>query len=66
MSTMLAKAVTNILSVGKQSAQLQLATKRDIRKILELYYAEGWIDYSYEELEYLFEASRFLRKAASS
>lgn len=57
MSTMMAKAATKVLSAGKQSAQLQLATKRDIGKILELYYAEGWIDYSYEELEYLFEAS---------
>ncbi|RZI44836.1 hypothetical protein EGT07_05365 [Herbaspirillum sp. HC18] len=53
----MSKIGAKVMSIGKQSAQLQLATKRDIPGILELYYSEGWIDYSYEELEYLFEAS---------
>ena len=57
MSTIMTKVGAKVMSIGKQSAQLHLATKRDIGKILELYYSEGWIDYSYEELEYLFEAS---------
>jgi hypothetical protein len=57
LATNLAMKVASAASIGKQNAQLQLATKRDIGKILELYYAEGWIDYSRDELEYLFEAA---------
>lgn len=57
MSSIMTKAGARIMSLGKQSAELHLATKRDIGKILQLYYSEGWIDYTYEELEYLFEAS---------
>jgi hypothetical protein len=57
MSSIMAKVGAGIMSLGKRRAELQLATKRDIGKILQLYYSEGWIDYSYEELEYLFEAS---------
>jgi len=57
LATNLAMKVASVASIGKQDAQLQLATKRDIGKILELYYSEGWIDYSRDELEYLFEAA---------
>lgn len=57
MSSIMAKAGARVMSLGKQSAELHVATKRDIGKILQLCYAEGWIDYTYEELEYLLEAS---------
>jgi hypothetical protein len=57
MSSIMTKVGAKVMSIGRQSAQLHLATKRDIPKILELYYSEGWIDYSHEELEYLFEVS---------
>lgn len=57
MSGFVTNLAAKAASWGKQDAQLHLATKRDINSILQLYYAEGWIDYSRDELEYLFEAS---------
>ena len=57
MSSVLTNVGAKVMSIGKQNAQLHLATKRDIPQILELYYAEGWIDYSYDELEYLFDVA---------
>jgi len=44
-------------AIGKKPATLQLATKRDIADILHLYYQEGWVDYSRDDFEFLFETS---------
>jgi hypothetical protein len=41
----------------KEQAVLQLASKREINDILNLYYQEGWIDRSRDDLEFIFETS---------
>jgi hypothetical protein len=41
----------------KQQAVLQLASKRDINDILRLFYEEGWVDYSRDDLDFLFDTS---------
>lgn len=57
---MLGAATTVLLkaqSLGKRSGELQLATKRDIGDILQLYYEEGWVDYARADFDFLFDTS---------
>jgi hypothetical protein len=57
MSSVVKNIINRINPKAKIPAELQLATRRDIPDILELYYKEGWIDWSFDDFTFLFETS---------
>ncbi len=57
MNSIVNSVIGKAMSVGKIQAQLELASRRDIPDMLHLYYKEGWVDYSHDDLAYLFLSS---------
>jgi len=57
MSQLLANLAGRVMGVGKLPTQLQLATRRDIPEMLALYYREGWVDWTHDDLSFLFDTS---------
>lgn len=57
MSPLIAQMASRALGRGKVPTQLQLASRRDIPDMLALYYREGWVDWTHDDLAFLFDTS---------
>lgn len=57
MSQLIAQIAGRVMGGGKIPTQLQLASRRDIPDMLALYYREGWVDWTHDDLAFLFDTS---------
>ncbi len=57
MSQLIAQIAGRVMGGGKLLTQLQLASRRDIPDMLALYYREGWVDWTHDDLAFLFDTS---------
>lgn len=58
MAGLLSKVYIKVTeSTKKQSAELKLLSRRDLRAVLKLFYQEGWVDFTLADLEFMFQTS---------
>ncbi len=58
MSSLLAKVYVKVKELPrKQSAKLEPLKRRELRSVLKIFYAEGWVDFTMEDLDYMYRMS---------